>query len=43
MESETKQVIKQEKNIDVLDILSETLTIYFKNTNFIFTLLTLLP
>ncbi|KEH20804.1 transmembrane protein [Medicago truncatula] len=44
MESEAKHVIKQKKNIDVLDILGETLTIYFKNINFIiFTLLTSLP
>lgn len=44
MESETKHIIKQKKNIDVLDILGETLTIYFKNINFIiFTFLTSLP
>ncbi|MED6132199.1 hypothetical protein PIB30_017052 [Stylosanthes scabra] len=45
MESESKQVMKQrKKQVEVLDILKEALTIFFKNTNFsIFTLLTSLP
>lgn len=47
MENETKQVpsINQKnKNMDILDILKQTLTIYFKNINFIiFTFLTSLP
>ena len=44
MEIETKLVVKQNKNMDVLDILQETVTIYFKNINFIiFTSLTSLP
>ncbi|XP_057421870.1 uncharacterized protein LOC130715767 [Lotus japonicus] len=46
MESESKQVHQQEmgKNLEVLDILKETLTIYVKNINFIiFTILTSLP
>lgn len=43
MESETK-LVNQNKNMDVLDILKETVTIYFKNINFIiFTFLTSLP
>jgi len=44
MESETKQVKHKNTNKDVLDILNETLAIYFKNINFIiFTLLISLP
>jgi hypothetical protein len=44
MENETKQVKLKNKNMDVLDILYQTLTIYFKNINFIiFTFLTSLP
>jgi hypothetical protein len=44
MESETKQVQQKKKNMNVLDILKETLAIYFKNINFIiFTFLTSLP
>ncbi|CAK8578781.1 unnamed protein product [Lathyrus sativus] len=47
MENETKQVLsinQKNKNMDVLDILKQTLTIYFKNINFIiFTFLTSLP
>ncbi|CAJ2677093.1 unnamed protein product [Trifolium pratense] len=44
MDRETKQVMLKNKNMDVLDILNQTLTIYFKNINFIiFTLLTSIP